>query len=156
MTLRVKQTTTVHTAQIFAEIEWIQIWDPFMYERMIKIHVWISLEARPRKQGQGISWFNMSKNFNLIKAELLWCSGYHVSLTHWRSPVRSWAATINFFYSDVQQLLPLVVQVRARGRARARGNRGYSAPCLDESSTNSATKKSSMHKMYEVLNRVYL
>ena len=25
---------------------------------------------------------------------MLWCSGYHVSLTHWRSPVRSWAASL--------------------------------------------------------------
>ena len=31
---------------------------------------------------------------NLTHKRLLWCSGYHVSLTHWRSPVRSWAATL--------------------------------------------------------------
>jgi hypothetical protein len=44
----------------------------------------------------GVGWagrkYILSKLYEYT-SKLLWCSGYHVSLTHWRSPVRSWAAT---------------------------------------------------------------
>ena len=52
-----------------------------------------------------ISRFTVCVFVQLHAVVIPWCSGYHVSLTHSRSPVRSRAESLNFFFSPPARLI---------------------------------------------------